>query len=77
MNKIHVSSKKNNKIIAEADAVEAYLRKDPKRGLEGYKPLNSGVFHVPSNKIDLTNMSPQDLKALEQKLLKEKKGGNQ
>lgn len=67
---------KNNKIIAEADAVEAYLRKDPKRGLEGYKPKNTGVFYVPSNKIDLTNMSPQDLKALEQKLLKEKKGGN-
>lgn len=68
---------KNNKLIEEADAVEAYIRKNPDKGLSGYKPKDSGAFHVPSNKIDLTTMSPQELKALEQKLLKEKKGGKQ
>jgi hypothetical protein len=68
---------KNNKIIEEADAVEDYIRKNPDKGLSGYKPKDSGVFYVPSNKIDLSTMSPQDLKALEQKLLRDKKGGGQ
>lgn len=74
---IRYVAEKNNKIISEADAVEAYIRKNPDKGLSGFKSLNSGAFHVPSNKIDLSTMSPQDLKALEQKLLRDKKGGRQ
>jgi hypothetical protein len=74
---IRYVAEKNNNIISEADAVEAYIRKNPDKGLSGFKSLNSGAFHVPSNKIDLSTMSPQDLKALEQKLLRDKKGGRQ
>jgi hypothetical protein len=52
---------KNNKMIDEADAAEAWIRKN--KSFEGYKPLNSGVFHVPSTKLNLSNMSNAELDA--------------
>lgn len=61
---------KNNKQIDEANAAEDWLRKN--KSFEGYKPLNSGVFHVPTTRLDLTNMSNSELDAA---IAKKKKEG--
>lgn len=52
---------KNNKQIDEANAAEDFLRKN--KSFEGYKPLNSGVFHVPTTRLDLSSMSKEELEA--------------
>jgi hypothetical protein len=52
---------KNNKQIDEADNFEAWIRKN--KTAEGYKSLNSGVFHVPSTRLNLTDMSDAALDA--------------
>ena len=59
---------KNNKIIAETDNFEAWVRKN--NTAEGYKSSNSGAFHVPGTKLDLSNMSNAELDAA----IKAKKG---
>jgi hypothetical protein len=61
---------KNNKQIDEANAAEDFLRKN--KSFEGYKPLNSGVFHVPTTRLDLTGMTNAELKAA---IDKKKSGG--
>ena len=59
---------KNNKLIEEADNFEAWIRKN--NTAEGYKSSNSGAFHVPGTKLDLSNMSNAELDAA----IKAKKG---
>lgn len=61
---------KNNKQIDEANAAEDWLRKN--KSFEGYKPLNSGVFHVPTTRLDLSGMSKEELEAA---IAKKKKEG--
>jgi len=63
---------KNNKQIDEANAAEDWLRKY--KSFEGYKPLNSGVFNVPTTRLDLTGMSKGELEAAIEKAKKKKKG---
>ncbi len=60
---------KNNKIIEEADKFEAWVR-NPNRAAGGYKSSNSGAFHVPGTKLDLSKMSDAELDAA----IKAKKG---
>jgi hypothetical protein len=59
---------KNNKLIEEADSFEAWIRKN--KTAEGYKSSNSGAFHVPGTKLDLSKMSNSELDAA----IKAKKG---
>jgi hypothetical protein len=59
---------KNNKLIEEADNFEAWIRKN--KTAEGYKSSNSGAFHVPGTKLDLSQMSNAELDAA----IKAKKG---
>lgn len=61
---------KNNKIIDEANNFEAWIRKH--RTAEGYKSSNSGAFHVPDAKINLSEMSDAELKAAIKKARKGK-----
>jgi len=59
---------KNNKLIEEADSFEAWIRKN--KTAEGYKSSNSGAFHVPGTKLDLSKMTDAELDAA----IKAKKG---